>query len=236
MSESKVAPDEAGPPILVVEGVVKRFGPDTVLDGASFSMRSGEMVALTGPSGSGKSTLIHLLAALDDPDAGTICIDGVTLGHHGRTSLSRFRRTHVGIVFQLHNLIPRLTVAQNVELAMFSTGRNRAERAAQARRLLERLGLGSRVDRKPPQLSGGERARVALARGLANDPPVLLADEPTGNLDDVSAEAVMDQLSELAHDDGVAVLVVSHDARMTSRADRVVRLDQGRITEVDRVT
>lgn len=222
----------ASEPIVVVENVVKRFGKDTVLDGATFTIRRGELVGLTGPSGSGKSTLVHLLGALDNVDAGTVRVDGITLGHHGLTSLAKFRREHVGIVFQLHNLVPRLTAAQNVELAMFSTHRSRAERSEHARELLEQVGLGTRLDRRPPQLSGGERARVALARGLANDPPVLLADEPTGNLDDVSTELVSNEIRRLAHDKGVAVLVVSHDPRFNVLADRLLHLDHGRITEV----
>ncbi len=219
-------------PVIQVSGLSKRYGDDVVLDGASLAVEPGELVVLTGPSGAGKSTLVHLIGALEPPDAGTICVDGVTLGDKRESRLGRFRRDHVGIVFQLHNLIPRLTAAQNIELAMFSTGRSRAERAARARELLDRLGLARRADRRPPQLSGGERARVALARGLANEPPVLLADEPTGNLDDASAALVASQLRGLADTDGVAVLAVSHDPRLTAEAHRLLRLDDGVITAV----
>ncbi|MBS1847581.1 MAG: ABC transporter ATP-binding protein [Actinobacteria bacterium] len=211
-----------------VEGLSKRYGPDVVLDDVSFSVDRGEFVALVGRSGSGKSTLIHLLGGLEPPDSGVISVDGVSLRHHGRTPLAKFRRTHVGIVFQLHNLIPRLTAVQNVELAMFSTGRSRHRRREHALELLERLDLAHRANRRPPQLSGGERARVALARGLANDPPVLLADEPTGSLDDEAADRVGAQLTSLARE-GVTVLCVSHDARLNDRADRTLRLADGKV-------
>ncbi len=227
MSETELADQ----PIIRVEGLSKRYGPDVVLDDLALDVSSGELVTLTGRSGAGKSTLIHLLGALEAPDSGTICIDGITLARHTRSSLSHYRRSHVGIVFQLHNLIPRLTAAQNVELAMFSTHRTRRERRERARELLEQVSLGRRAHHRPPQLSGGERARVALARGLANDPPVLLADEPTGNLDDESAELVASQLQALAHENGVAVLVVSHDSRLNTKADRVLWLADGRIAE-----
>lgn len=215
-------------PILRVDGVVKRYGGDTVLDGVDLAVDRGEFVVLTGRSGAGKSTLIHLLAALEAPDQGTIEIDGVTLRHHTRAKLSRFRREHVGIVFQLHNLIPRLTAAQNVELAMFATGKSRPERHARALELLRHFDLEHRAKRRPPQLSGGERARVALARGLANGPPVLLADEPTGSLDDHAALVVGEHLRTLANA-GVAVLCVSHDPRLNELADRTLQLVDGKV-------
>ncbi len=216
--------------ILRATGLVKRYGPDTVLDGIELSVERGEFVALTGRSGAGKSTLIHLLGALDTPDAGTIEIDGITLGSHRRSGLSRFRRDHVGIVFQLHNLIPRLTAVQNVELAMFSTGRSRSQRRERALDLLRAFDLEQRARRRPPQLSGGERSRVALARGLANDPPLLLADEPTGSLDDEAARVVATHLRSMA-DDGVAVVSVSHDPRLNEVADRNLKIVDGRIEQ-----
>lgn len=214
--------------ILRVSGLVKRFGADTVLDGVELSVERGEFVALTGRSGAGKSTLIHLLGALDAPDAGTIVVDGVELGSHRRYGLSRFRREHVGIVFQLHNLIPRLTAVQNIELAMFSTRRSRSQRRERAMDLLRAFDLERRAHRRPPQLSGGERSRVALARGLANEPPLLLADEPTGSLDDEAAGVVGTHLRALA-DDGVAIVSVSHDRRLNELADRNLKIVDGRI-------
>jgi ABC-type lipoprotein export system ATPase subunit len=227
-SRPERAPDE---PAILVTGVTKRFGKVAVLDGVDLAVARGEMVALAGPSGAGKSTLVHLLGALDTPDAGTITVDGIRLGGRVHASLSAFRREHIGIVFQLHNLVPRLTAAQNVELAMFGTRRRRGERRERAVELLERLDLARRADHLPTQLSGGERARVALARSLANEPPVLLADEPTGNLDDVAATEVARQLRSLATDDGVAVLVVSHDRRLNDQAHRLLRLEHGTIVD-----
>lgn len=226
--------DREGRTAIEVTGICKSFGDQVVLDGADLSVPYGELVALTGPSGSGKSTLLHLLCALDKADAGTIVVDGVSLDHRRGSNLSKFRRNHVGIVFQLHNLIPRLTASQNIEMAMFGTKRPRDERVERARELLDRVHLAGRVNRKPPTLSGGERARVALSRGMANDPPVLLADEPTGNLDDLAAAEVVAQLRALASQDGVAVLAVSHDARLYEAADRVFRLDAGKIVEITR--
>ncbi len=145
-----------------------------------------------------------------------------------------FRRDHIGIVFQLHNLIPRLTASQNIELAMFGTHLRRSQRTERALELLDRLELSGRAHHLPPQLSGGERARVALARGLANHPPVLLADEPTGNLDDESARAVARLLRSLAEDDGVAVLAVSHDQRLNDQAHRLLSLVGGKVMDQQR--
>lgn len=223
--------NEHADPVVRVTGLVKRYGPDTVLDGVDLTVRRGDFVTLTGRSGAGKSTLLHLLGALDAPDAGSIEIDGVTLSSHGQAGTSRFRREHVGIVFQLHNLIPRLTAVQNVELAMFSTGRSRAERRERAMDLLRSFDLERRARRRPPQLSGGERSRVALARGLANNPPLLLADEPTGSLDDEAAKVVAAHLRSLADDEGVSVLSVSHDPRLYDLSDRTLRLVDGKILD-----
>lgn len=224
--------ERAGRNAIEVSGLSKSYGSHLVLDSVDLVVPFGQFVALSGPSGSGKSTLLHLLGALDEADSGTITVDGITLQHHRHGSLGKFRRDHVGIVFQLHNLIPRLTASQNIELAMFGSRRPRSERVERACELLERVDLEGKVNRKPPTLSGGERARVALARGMANDPPVLLADEPTGSLDHVSALAVVSQLRALARDDGVAVLAVSHDPRLNSAADRLLKLDDGKLTEV----
>ena len=217
--------------ILRVEGLVKRYGGDIVLDEVNLTVNRGEFVVLTGRSGSGKSTLVHLLGALEAPDDGTIEIDGFTLRHHTHAKLSKFRREHIGIVFQMHNLIPRLTAVQNVELAMFSTGRSRSQRHARALDLLRHFDIEHRAKRTPPQLSGGERARVAFARGLANDPPVLLVDEPTGSLDDEAALVVGRYLRSLAAE-GVAVLCVSHDPRLNELAERTLRLEHAKVVDL----
>ena len=168
------------PPLIEVHEVEKVYddGMIRALDGVDLNVANGEFVAITGPSGCGKSTLLHLLAALDRPTAGTIRVDGYDLNHLRRNNL--FRREEIGLVFQLHNLLPRLSVLGNVQIAMAGSRRPHAERSAYARKLLGDVDLGHLADRRPPQLSGGERQRVAIARALANDPAILLADEPTG--------------------------------------------------------
>lgn len=218
--------------LLSVHSVVKRYGPTAVLDGVDLEVHAGEVVMLTGPSGSGKSTLLHLLAALDTPDEGEIVVDGHAVRRHHTRNLSGFRRDQVGIIFQLHNLIPRLSARQNIEMAMFGSHRSRRDRVARADDLLVQVGLQHRASSRPPTMSGGERQRVAVARGLANNPRVLLADEPSGSLDDASTEVISRTLRSLADTEQVAVLVVSHDARLLTIADRVVHLDAGKITEV----
>jgi putative ABC transport system ATP-binding protein len=212
-----------------VRGVVKRFGDRTVLDGLDLRVEAGAFVAVSGHSGAGKSTLLQLLAAVDRPDAGTISVRGVDVTHLHQ--LTRYRRRDIGLIFQLHNLVPRLDAAQNVEIAMFGTGLRRRERRARALDLLDAVGLADRASARPPNLSGGERQRVAIARALANRPPVLLADEPTGSLDDESADQVLDVLSERCRDDGVTILAVTHDPRLDERATGHVRLERGRIIE-----
>jgi putative ABC transport system ATP-binding protein len=197
------------------------------LDGVNLRIASGVFVALTGPSGCGKSTLLHLLAALDEPTSGTIRINGSDLGE--RRDINRYRRFEIGLVFQLHNLIPRLTARENVELAMFGTGRRGRARAHDATTLLEALHLGQVADRVPPRLSGGERQRVAIARALANNPSILLADEPTGSLDARSIDVVMSMFDHARSERGATVLMVTHDIALAHRADRIVELHDGHI-------
>jgi putative ABC transport system ATP-binding protein len=228
MSEPAVG-DSTTPPAIQLEGVVKRFGRRTVLDGVDLSVEAGTFVVIGGRSGTGKSTLLQLIAAIDVPAAGRIVVAGRQVRHHhGET---RHRRETVGLVFQLHNLVPRLTARQNVELALYGSHLSRRERADRADELLDLLGLADWRTSRPTTMSGGERQRVAIARALANHPPVLLADEPTGNLDDESAAIVVRVLRHLADEDGVAVLAVSHDERLDRAADRRLVLDRGRIVE-----
>ncbi len=217
----------AGQPAIALRGLTKSFGPTRVLDGVDLDVQRGEIVALAGPSGAGKSTLLHLIAALDVPSAGSITVGGRAVsGHH---HLTRYRRSEVGIIFQLHNLIPRLSAVQNVELAMFGTGYGHWQRHARAIELLERVELGHRLKARPPTLSGGERQRVAIARSLANRPPVLLADEPTGSLDDAAAANVIGLLAELRERDGCTILAVNHDPRLERIVDRTLWLADGRL-------
>jgi putative ABC transport system ATP-binding protein len=217
-------------PAVQLAGVVKLFGRRTVLDRADLDVGAGQFVALTGPSGAGKSTTLHLIAALDVVDDGCISVAGIPVGHHHHES--RYRRETVGIIFQLHNLITRLTARQNVELAMFGTHLSRRQRVDRATELLDRLGLADHLDSRPPVMSGGERQRVAIARALANHPSVVLADEPTGNLDDQSTEVAARVIRQLVDEEGITVLAVSHDARLNAYADRLVRLEHGRFQPV----
>ena len=211
-----------------VRGLVKRFGRRTVLDGADLRVERGEFVIVGGSSGVGKTTLLQLIAALDTADGGSICVNGYEVGHHRHES--RFRRETVGLVFQLHNLVPRLTARQNVEIAMFGTHLSRHERAERADDLLAELGLADWSSSRPTTMSGGERQRVAIARALANRPSVLLADEPTGSLDDVSAGIVLRVMRQLIDENGIAVLSASHDERLMTVADRRVTITEtGRI-------
>jgi len=210
--------------------VVKRFGRRTVLDGIDLEVQSGEFVSLAGASGIGKSTLLQLIAALDVPDSGRIVVNGYEVGHH--QGESRFRRETVGLVFQFHNLVPRLTTRQNVELALFGTGLSRRERSARADDLLAQVGLADWSSSLPATMSGGERQRVAIARALANHPSVLLADEPTGSLDDESADIALAVLRRLVDDDGIAVLAVSHDERLQAVADRGLLLRDAKVVAV----
>jgi putative ABC transport system ATP-binding protein len=229
MSDEPV-PTEA---LIVVEHVAKAFsgGRGAVLVDVSFSVEPGELVALVGPSGSGKSTTLHLLAALDHVDRGRIVVLGtdVTRGRH----LDHHRREGVGIVFQLHNLLPHLDARQNLEIVMIGTHRRQRERHERADALLAALDLVAHAQSMPPELSGGERQRVAVARAFANEPRVILADEPTGSLDDERAADVVALLRKHCRDGG-AVLAVSHDPRLTNAADRILRLEAGVITEEPR--
>ena len=208
------------------KGVAKRYGRLGVLEDINLDIARGEFAVLVGPSGSGKSTVLHLLAALEPPDGGELVVADHRLDGH-TSHLSRFRRDDVGIVFQLHNLIPRLTARENVDPAMFGTHRGHRRRIDRATELLERLDLVDRADERPATMSGGERQRVAVARALANQPKVLLADEPTGSLDQDSADLVLDMFAELVAKE-TTILAVSHDPRLNERADRLISVVDGR--------
>jgi ABC-type lipoprotein export system ATPase subunit len=213
---------------LEVDDVVQSFHGDRgrVLDHLSFRVELGELVVLVGPSGSGKSTTIHLVAALAHPSTGHIRVNGRDLAHRHR--LDRYRREEIGVIFQLHNLLPHLDAQQNVEVVMLGGRLHRRQRGERARALLTAVHLDGREDVYPPELSGGERQRIAVARALANDPKLLLADEPIGSLDDDNAETVIALLRDRCDRAG-AVLAVSHDPRLTTAATRVLQLVNGKI-------
>jgi putative ABC transport system ATP-binding protein len=213
---------------VAVHDVHKDFDRGIVraLSGVDLEVRQGEWVAITGPSGCGKSTLLHLLAALDEPTSGSVEVFGQDLRR--LRNPAAFRRRSVGLVFQLHNLLPQLTAAQNVEVAMFGVLRKRAERHRRAYRLLADVDLAGREDRQPTKLSGGERQRVAIARALANEPPLLLADEPTGNLDTAAVTNVIELVEVLRRQrPELTVIMVTHDARVAGRADRILEMRDG---------
>ncbi|MCC6147836.1 MAG: ABC transporter ATP-binding protein [Anaerolineaceae bacterium] len=200
------------------------------LDGVDLTIAPGELVSVMGPSGSGKSTLLNVIGALDRADGGSVIINGQDLT--AITDLDSFRAHTVGFVFQLHNLLPTLTALENVEIPM--TGNlGGAERSARARELLGMVGLADRMGHLPGQLSGGQRQRVAVARALANNPPLLLADEPTGSLDTASGQEILQLLRNLNHSHGVTILVVTHDLNVARQTNRVVFMQDGRIIRED---
>jgi putative ABC transport system ATP-binding protein len=218
-------------PAIIVDGVVKAYegGRIQALAGMDLTVARGEYVAVVGPSGCGKSTLLHLIAALDRPDAGSILVSGHDLA--AEHDLSHYRSRHVGMVFQLHNLLPNLTALENVQVPMLETGIRASERKRKGRRLLADVGLSEREGSRPAQLSGGERQRVAIARALANEPELLLADEPTGSLDSEAGAMVLDLLESVRALRGMTVVLVTHEAGVAARAGRIVRMLDGRAVE-----
>ncbi|RUL87429.1 ABC transporter ATP-binding protein [Tautonia sociabilis] len=225
MSDRRSEPTEI-PPLLLGEGLVKTYpdGDVRALRGVSIAVAPGEFMAITGPSGCGKSTLLHLLGGLDRPSAGEVVFRGRPLSD---LDLDSYRASEVGFVFQAFHLIPTLTALENVQVPMFAAGIPVGDRAGRARRLLEEVGLSHRAGHPPRRLSIGERQRVAIARALANGPSLLLADEPTGNLDSASQREILDLLSRLRADRGVTLVIVTHSAEVAAEADREIRLRDG---------
>jgi putative ABC transport system ATP-binding protein len=227
----------AGVPLIHLEGVVKDFqlGSLTVraLDGVTMDIADGEFVVVMGPSGSGKSTLLNLVGGLDRPTRGRIMVEGENIAALDEIGLATFRRRMIGFVFQSFNLIGTMSARQNVEFPMVFAGVPSRRRRARAEEVLRRVGLGTRIGHRPSELSGGEQQRVAIARALANDPPVVLGDEPTGNLDSHTGEEVMGILSALNRT-GRTLIVVSHDQRLAGYADRVVHMEDGRLLREER--
>ncbi|MEY2565943.1 MAG: putative transport system ATP-binding protein [Actinomycetota bacterium] len=221
------------PPLYELENVERiyrtRAGEVRALDGIDLIIGTGEFMAVEGPSGSGKSTLLQLLGALDKPTAGSLTFDGRELRNLGDGELTGLRSRDVGFVFQGFNLIPTLTAVENVEAAMVPLAGSRADRRRRATELLEQVGLAHRAGHLPSLLSGGEQQRVAIARALANEPRVILADEPTGNLDSVTADEVVDVLRSLSQKQGVTVIIVTHAEDIARRTARRVRLRDGKV-------
>jgi len=215
-------------------GVERTFAKGAVtvaaLRGVDLVIKTGEMVALEGPSGSGKTTLLQLLGALDLPTKGVIRFAGRELERSTNDELTKIRNEEIGFVFQQFNLIPTLSAEENVAIAMVPRHIDRATRLARGKQLLDQVGLGHRLGHLPSRLSGGEQQRVAIARALANEPRVLIADEPTGNLDSETATGVMDLIAQLHHDSGVTVILATHDESISKRASRRITMRDGRIT------
>jgi lipoprotein-releasing system ATP-binding protein len=202
-----------------------------VLKGASASLYAGETVALLGPSGAGKSTLLHIAGLLERPDGGAVVINGVDCVKLGDSERTRMRRSEIGFVYQFHHLLPEFSALENIVLPQLILGLSRAEAEERASQLLDSLGIAERGDHRPAQLSGGEQQRVAIARAVANGPRLLLADEPTGNLDPPTAERVFEQLLSLVRQSGVAALIATHNLELAARMDRTLRLKEGLLVE-----
>lgn len=220
-------------PLIELVDVGKHYddGDVNALRGVSLTIHAGEFVAIIGPSGCGKSTLLNLLGALDRPTSGVVSFGGQSLAEI--INLDQFRAHQIGFIFQAYHLLPNLTAIENVQITMFDTHPHRRERQAEARRLLERVGLGDRLRHRPNQLSIGQRQRVAIARAIAGNPPLILADEPTGALDSVAGHETMDLLDELRTQVGSTLVVVTHDDRVAARADRIITMADGQIQSQD---
>jgi putative ABC transport system ATP-binding protein len=222
---------DGGGPVLELEDVTKRYGTEprvVALDGVSFSVESGELLAIVGPSGSGKSTLLHLMGTLDRPSSGTVCVTGLDVAGMSDRELAALRATRIGFVFQQFFLAEHATAIENVSDGLLYAGVPAAERREQAAEVLTAVGLGGRTGARPNQLSGGERQRVAIARALVGRPAIVLADEPTGNLDSATGAAILELLHQL-HADGATIAVITHDRDLAAGLPRQVEMLDGRI-------
>jgi putative ABC transport system ATP-binding protein len=228
---------QLGPPVVVARDLVKTYVlGDTelhALDGVSLTVQQGDFVAIMGASGSGKSTLMNVLGCLDRPTSGSYVLDGMEVSRLGRGQLAEVRNRTIGFVFQSFNLLARTTAQENVELPLVYSGVGRKERAARARAALERVGLGQRMDHRPSQLSGGQQQRVAIARAVVNEPKIIFADEPTGNLDTKTSVDVM-RLFQQLWESGLTIIFVTHEPDVARYASRIVTMRDGRIVSDDR--
>lgn len=223
-------------PILEMRGVTKSYNPGqansvTVLRGVDLRISKGEVVALVAPSGAGKSTLLHIAGLLDVADAGQVLIDGEEVSGLSDTRRTAIRRNDVGFIYQFHHLLPEFNAAENIILPQLANGVSKPAAAERAAGLLSAVGIASRAVHRPGALSGGEQQRVAFCRALANEPKVLLADEPTGNLDPGTSDQVFDALMHLVRDTGLSALIATHNLALAARMDRQIRLDAGQLTD-----
>lgn len=228
-----MAASESSDPVVVVEDVSKEYRRDEfvipVLQGMNLQLQAGDYTALMGPSGSGKSTLLNLIAGLDTPTSGHVYVCGQDLGKSSQSALARWRARHIGFIFQMYNLIPVLTAYENVELPLTLTPLKRRQRAEQVRTALEVVGLSDRMDHYPRQLSGGQEQRVSIARAIATDPTLIVADEPTGDLDAKSGGEILDLMGRLNEEFAKTIIMVTHDPRAAERAKRTLLLEDGKL-------
>ena len=222
-------------PVLALTGIAKAYNHGlpsevSVLRGVDLRLARGEVVALVAPSGAGKSTLLHIAGLLDTPDAGEVAIGGTRMTSLSDRRRTEARRADVGFVYQFHHLLPEFTALENIVLPQLANAVPRAKAEARARDLLARVGVGERASHRPAAMSGGEQQRVAFCRAMANAPKLLLADEPTGNLDTETAARVFDTLMDLVRDTGLSALIATHNPDLAARMDRIVRLDAGHLT------
>ena len=215
--------------MLVASKIHKRHGDLEVLRGVDVTLAAGEVVSIVGPSGAGKTTLLNVLSTLDRADSGSVVVNGMDLSGLKDKALAQFRNAHNGFVFQFHQLLPEFNALENAMLPALVGGRSEADAEAAAMARLEELGLAARAKHLPSQLSGGEQQRVAVARALVNDPPLLFADEPSGNLDSANADALHDLFFDLRDRHGLTIALVTHNERLAERADRQIRLRDGRV-------
>lgn len=226
---------ETDTPVIYTDQVVRRFGEGaalvTAVGGVSLTVERGEFAALVGPSGSGKSTLLNLIGGLDDPDEGHIALAGMNLTSMSSAEMSDFRRDHIGFIFQSYNLIPVLSAAENIEYIMLLQGLAARDRRKRVDEMLKMVGLDGLGHRRPAELSGGQQQRVAVARAMASSPDIILADEPTANLDSKTGVALLETMRELNENEGVTFLFSTHDQKIIERARRLVWLEDGIVTK-----
>ena len=215
--------------MLSVNNLVKKYGAFTVVNDVSFTVQQGEILSIVGPSGAGKSTLLHLVGALDKPDAGTVLIDGVDILKLPARKQARFRNSKLGFVFQFHHLLPEFSAIENVCMPLWIKGMSKKNAIAEATQMLEIVGLGGRLKNKPAELSGGEQQRVAIARALVTRPAIVMADEPTGNLDSANAQAVHELFLQLRRDIGQTFIMITHNDALAQMTDRILTMRDGKI-------
>jgi lipoprotein-releasing system ATP-binding protein len=211
------------------KNIYKRYGTVEVLKGVEVEINKGEVVSIVGPSGSGKSTLLHILGTLDKADMGTVSMNDIAISSLNGKKLAAFRNKHIGFVFQFHHLLPEFTAVENVCIPGWLAGRKKTEVKAEAERLLDMLGLSQRMENKPNQLSGGEQQRVAVARALINNPDIVMADEPTGNLDSANAKELHQLFFDLRNKFNQTFLIVTHNEELAQLSDRVLHMKDGKI-------